>query len=81
LQMTAQEFKQLKDSGSSDHLRDFITQLSFNQSTLVIKGQMNNYQGQITDENRIRYNGVRIIPYNVKEENQMLLRRLKMYSE
>ena len=53
---------------------------------MVVEAKMENYStGGMNDhrsgedQSRMKYFAARVLPYNYKEENQMLLKRLQMY--
>jgi hypothetical protein len=61
-------------------VRDYITSMHFKPYCFLIKSRLDTYIGSGGDENKLRYMVVRTFPFDLKEENQMLLRRLALYS-
>ncbi|CDW83120.1 replication protein a 70 kda dna-binding subunit [Stylonychia lemnae] len=77
---TALEFSKIRDnqSYSLDYIRDMLNERSFQSVSLVVKATIDNYNNN-SEELKFKFNAARCSPIDLKDENQMLLRRLKMY--
>lgn len=66
---------------SFDELKDLVNKTQFEQFQIVVRAKIDDFNSSSSDETRFRYQAVRVNPINYKEENEMLLRRLDMYSQ
>lgn len=94
LGMSARDIKALMDLPASGEQSQFggtpqsaefkqvVDQQKFKKSVFLIKAKMDNYSmGSDTQENKVRYTVVKQIETCLKEENHMLLERLKTYNQ
>lgn len=67
---------------STEQLKELINQQNYTPQTVVVRAKVDDYQGANGgDEVKFRYQAVRVLPMDFKEENDMLLRRLQLYSD
>ena len=82
--MPVLQLKELKERLNYENIsvRDHLQQeRCYNTSfTLALKAQIDNYS-QNSDETRFKYTVLKALPHNMKDESDMLLRRLRMYSK
>mmetsp|Transcript_6577 Transcript_6577/g.4733 ORF Transcript_6577/g.4733 Transcript_6577/m.4733 type:complete len:210 (-) Transcript_6577:142-771(-) len=73
--MTAEEFRDFKESSSEETVQEFFDSLMFKQFNIMVKGRVDSYGG----EHRMRYFAAKVFPYNVQAENRALEKRLNLY--
>lgn len=78
--MSAVEFSKIKEnqSNSIDYIRDILNERAFQFYNVVVKANVDNFNNN-SDEMRLKYTAARSQLLDLKDENQMLLRRLKLY--
>lgn len=78
--MPPMEFEKWKNSiNSVEDMREGMMQKYFKSVSVLVRVNVDNYSN-MSDEVRYKYNASRVGPVDLKEENQMLLRRLQLYS-
>ena len=73
--MSAEEFKELRETGSEEKVQAYLDSLNFKYMHILVKGKIEYFK----DENRMRFFAVKVSPHSVQEENRALLKRLKIY--
>jgi len=73
--MTAEEFKEFRETESEQEVQNYFDSLLFKTFNIMVKGKFEFFNG----ENRMRYFAVKVFPHNVQAENRALARRLEMY--
>ena len=93
--MTAAELKTCREaSGDSpdmppafgeqlNEFRQLVKNLEFKPAQLIIRAKVDTYTmgTQADSENKVRYYVAKKMPFDLKEENKMLLERLGVYSQ
>ena len=82
--MKASDFRHMreKENANPDQLRDIMSQSSYNYLSVVVRAKVDDYMGNSGgDEVKFRYQAVRVVPMDFKDENAMLLKRLQMYQQ
>jgi hypothetical protein len=67
---------------SPDQLRELMNHPNYSYHTIVVRAKVDDYQsnnGGGSDEIKFRYQAVRVVPIDFKEDNGQLLKRLEMY--
>lgn len=81
----AADFKNLREvqMASPDQLKEIMNQSQFQYHTIVVRAKVDDYQGGGGggDEVKFRYQAVRVAPIDLREENEMLLKRLSLYKQ
>lgn len=81
--MKGADFRNLREvqGANPDQLREVMNASNFNYHQLILRAKLDDYQGNSGgDEVKFRYQVVRAAPMDFNEENEMLLKRLKLYS-
>lgn len=80
MDMPASEFARIREdqNNSIESIREMLNERSYTYCNVVVKAAVDNYNNT-SDEMRFRYTAVRSQQYDMKEENNMLLRRLNLY--
>lgn len=73
--MSAEEFKELRVTGSEEKVQAYLDSLTFKHMNIKIKGKIEYFN----DENRMRFYAIKVSPHSVQAENRALLKRLKIY--
>lgn len=73
--MSAEEFKDFKESETEDKVNQYFDSLLFKTFNIMVKGKFEIFNG----ENRMRFFAVKVFPHNIQAENRALLRRLEIY--
>jgi hypothetical protein len=79
----ASDFRNMREvqMASADQLKDLVNQASFSYHTVVVRAKVDDYMGGGgSDEVKFRYQAVRVLPMDFRDENEMLLKRLELYS-
>lgn len=67
---------------STEQLKEIMNVPQFSYHTVIVRAKVDDYNsGGGNDEIKFRYQATRVMPMDFKEENEMLLKRLQMYSE
>lgn len=74
--MTAEEFKEFKETESEETVQAYFDSLMFKTFNIMVKGKFEFFNG----ENRARFFAVKVFPHNVQAENRALLKRLELYN-
>ena len=57
-----------------------MNQCNYHSHTIVVRAKIDDYPGSNSgDEVKFRYQAVRVLPMDYKEENDILLKRLELY--
>ena len=75
--MTADKFKEFRDSHSEEEVQNYFDGLMFKPLNIMVKGKFESYNGEQT----MRYFAVKVLPQKIQVENKALLDRLQIYSE
>lgn len=82
--MKSADFRNLREvqGATPDQLREVMNAGMFNYHQIIARAKLDDYQGGNSsgDEVRFRYQVVKVSPMDFKEENEMLLKRLKVYN-
>ena len=73
--MSAEEFKELRETGSEEKVQAYLDSLTFKHMNIMVKGKIEYFN----DENRMRFFAIKVFPHSVQAENDALLKRLKIY--
>jgi hypothetical protein len=73
--MTAEEFRDFKESETEERVQAYFDSLLFKTFNIMVKGKFEFFNG----ENRMRFFAVKVFPHNVQAESRALLKRLEIY--
>lgn len=69
-------------NASTEQLRELMNQGNFGYHSVIVRAKVDDYMGGGgSDEVKFRYQAVRVMPIDYKEDNNMLLKRLQLYQE